>query len=376
LIWARDRANLTTSGLAKKVGVKDDTVIEWERTGVISLSQVDKVAAHTHTPVGYLFLPAPPVETLPVNDFRTVGGATIQPSPDLLDTVDDAILRQGWYRDYLVRNGAPRLDFVGSAGVDEDPVAVAGRMRAFVGWDTAKQSARTWEEAFDRLVQAIDNSGVLVMHSGVVGNNTHRPLDVQEFRGFALSDEYSPLIFVNYRDAKAAQMFTVAHELVHIWLGASGVSNLTQTRASDHQEVERFCNRVAAEFLVPQPELAAQWQLVQPFRDYVIRLCRYFKVSSLVIIRRLRDLEYIAESDFVRAYADALTQFTKPMTEKGGGGNFYLTVRSRLGRRFISAIVASTLQGDTPFREAFRLLGVNNSDGIHKLASLIPEAVA
>ena len=226
LRWARERAGLDTPDLAPKIGVKEEKIIAWEQSGELTFSQAEKLANATHTPIGYLFLPKPPVERLPVNDFRTVGTSSItQPSPALLDVVNEALRRQDWYRDYLRSNGGEPLAFVGSISPLSNIVRIADTIRAEVFWNAdLRAKAKSWEDALTKQTDAVENAGILVMRSGIVGNNTSRPLSVSEFRGFALSDRYAPLVFINGRDFKAAQMFTLAHELVHIWLGIPGIS--------------------------------------------------------------------------------------------------------------------------------------------------------
>ncbi len=374
LQWARQRAALSIPDLARKLNVKDATVVAWEQSGELTWPLVEKLANATHTPVGYLFLSTPPTETLPIGDFRTVRTQEIpQPSPDLLDTVNEALRRQDWYRDYIRNNGGEPLTFVGSLMVSSDLVVAVKRIRDVVAWRTDLRKESSSVE-LSRFIAAVEEAGVLVMRNGIVGNNTHRPLDVTEFRGFALSDKYAPLIFINGRDAKAAQMFTLAHELVHIWLGVSGVSNLTLTYAPDI-DVERFCNKVAAELLVPLMELRTIWAKNAEFADRITLTARQFGVSSLVILRRLHDAALLNEGDFQRLYNDEIVQFSQKSSDrKEGGGDFYRTLSTRLGKRFASALVESTLEGGTPYREAFQLLGVRNAESVRKLASTLEEA--
>jgi len=371
LRWARERAGLSTDDLASKLGVSQDKVSAWEVSGELTLSLAEKLANATHTPLGYLFLSEPPVENLPIRDFRTVGAEVAsRPSPDLLDTIYDALRRQEWYRDYLVASAGEPLEFVGSLKVSEDILMSAERIRSLIAWDAGSRAqASSWEIALSKQIDAVEEIGVLVMRSGIVGNNTHRPLSVSEFRGFALSDEYAPIVFINSRDAKAAQMFTLAHELVHILLGVSGVSNLNRTYPSQ-DSTERFCNAVAAELLVPLSDLRIQWAGVHTYPDWIARLTRYFKVSSLVILRRLHDAGYLAREEFDKLYNDELAQFT-PKLRKNEGGDFYLTLCARLGGRFVSALVESTLEGRTQYRDAFHLLGVAKADTVHTLAQRI-----
>lgn len=376
LSWARERAGLTEEALAKKVGIKPERVLEWERTGHLQFAQAQKLAKATYTPFGYLYLPSPPEDRLPIPDFRTVGGVGVRrPSPNLIDVLDDALQRQDWFRDYLTAYGEQPLSYVGSLSVTMPVAEAAARVRNVLAFDvSARAEARTWEEALTQQIEHIENSGILVMRSGIVRSNTHRPLSVEEFRGFALADPYAPLIFLNGRDALAAQMFTLAHELVHVWAGVSGVSNLENTYPGDRAE-ERFCNQVAAELLVPEAELRRYWPEAREQTQPVAWLLKQFKVSSLVMLRRLNDLALIDRETFQRLYREDEEQFREVAAVRAPGGDFYRTQRTRSGRRFARALIASTLEGRTPYRDALRLLGVSKLGTFHEFARQLGFAV-
>ena len=224
LTWARERAGVEAFMLEDRF----PKLAAWEAGETQpTLAQLEKFAHAVHVPIGYLFLPAPVQETLPIADFRTVPDhASLRPSPDLLDALYLCQQRQDWYRDYARINAFAQLDFIGSATIAREPVAVAESMRHILGLILAElQQLPSWEDALRQLVAKVEDAGVLVMASGIVGSDTHRTLRVEEFRCFALADELAPLIFINGADSKAAQMFTLAHELAHLWLGKSGISN-------------------------------------------------------------------------------------------------------------------------------------------------------
>jgi Zn-dependent peptidase ImmA (M78 family) len=365
LQWARVRAGLSVEELARKVGTQPNKVTQWEIDGILSLKLAEKVSAKTYTPFGYLYLDAPPEEKLPIDDFRTVGSVGVKsPSPDLLDTLDKAIERQEWFREYAILNNEAPLDFVGSLNGTEEIEPTARTISQRFSLETSSRAeANTWEDAFKNQCEHLESGGVLVMKNGVVGENTRRPLDIEEFRGFALADKYAPLIFINIRDVKAAQIFTLLHELVHIWLGVSGVSNLEETQPVG-RDLERFCNAVAAEILVPAQELRERFHGIEAISD----LCNYFKVSTLVILRRLLDLGLIQRQEFTRRYSAAVASFRLSASERESGGNYYRTKVSRLGKRFIAALLESTLEGQTTYVDAFRLLGVRSADTMNTLA--------
>lgn len=353
LRWARYRSRLDEGALAVRFPHLD----AWERGDKqATLKQLETFARATHTPIGFLFLQAPPVETVPIPDLRTVRNHRVDaPSPDLLETIYQCQQRQDWYREHAQWTNEPPRTFVGSITLDDDIVSVATQIRGALKLDLEeRRKLGTWTDALRRLVEQADACGVLVMVSGVVGSDNHRKLDPQEFRGFALVDRLAPLVFINGADSKAAQMFTLAHELVHIWLGETALSNVDPAHSTTN-EVERFCNAAAAEVLVPLSLIVQKFNPHADLNDEVQRLARVFKVSTLVILRRLLDAKRLAQPTFSAAYARELERLaTKASTS---GCDFYLTLGVRASKRFARAVVVSALEGRAPFSEAFRLLG-------------------
>jgi Zn-dependent peptidase ImmA (M78 family) len=354
LRWARERGGIGIADLARRF----PKLAAWERgRAQPTLNQLEDFAKATHTPVGFLFLKEPPVEAVPIPDFRTVGNRCIaRPSPDLLDTVYICQQRQEWYCDFSRSMGEGPLPFVGSARVTDAIDATATTMRQALRFDlNERQQLPTWTDALRRFIEQADAIGVLVMCSSVVQNNNHRHLDPEEFRGFAMSDPLAPLVFINGADTKAAQMFTLAHELAHIWLGQSALSDTQVSQTPDHQ-VEGWCNRVAAELLVPLAVLRAEYIRRAGALAEMNRLARCFKVSTLVILRRIYDAGEISQQQFWKAYRDEVERLSE--LPRGSGGNFYLTQAVRVSKRFARALVVSTLEGQTLYRDAFQLLGI------------------
>ena len=355
LRWARERAGLAPERLAAKMQVKPDRLRDWESSGRISLAQADKMARHTCTPLGYLFLKAPPEEDLSIPDYRTfTGAAPTRPSPDLLETIHLMGRRQAWMRDEMVEAGADPLTFVGNLRSESSTDAVAEAMRPALslpeGW-AARQP--DWTSALRHLRDRADEAGVLTVFNGIVGNNTSRKLDRSEFQGFALVDSYAPLVFVNAADFKTAQMFTLAHELAHIFVGAAGLSSLGGQDLPNH-DTERFCNAVAAELLVPAGEMFDQWRPSAQVEESLQAVARRFKVSVLVAARRAVHLALIRPSEFRLFYE----RHTGALTSSSGGGNFWNNQNTRIGRRFGSAVYRAVVAGRLTYREAYALTGL------------------
>lgn len=219
----------------------------------------------------------------------------------------------------------------------------AAQIRDAIDFDLEeRRRIPTWTDALRRFIELADTAGVMVMVSGVVGSNNRRKLDPDEFRGFALADSIAPRL--NGADSKAAQMFTLAHELAHIWLGESALSDSQASEVPSHR-IERWCNEVAAELLVPLDVFVREYDRDGDLRTEMDRLARRFKVSTLVILRRMRDAGLNA-ARFRDAYAAELERLRE--MPSSSGGNFYLTLGARASKRFARALVVSTLEGRGP----------------------------
>jgi Zn-dependent peptidase ImmA (M78 family) len=365
LEWARLRSGIDVELWASRFPKYD----AWLAGDVQpTLKQLESFAAKTYTPFGYLLLDHSPVEEIPIPDFRTVrSAAVVQPSADLLDTIYLCEQRQEWYRQHLVSNGENPLPFVGTVNVATPIDAAAHQISEALDWTAdRRRRARTWSDALAELRDRAESAGVLVMINGVVGANTHRKLKPEEFRGFALADSFAPVVFINGADSKAAQVFTLAHEIAHIWLGESGVSDLSMNvRGTD---VERWCNAVAAELLVPMAEFEQAFDGHGVRAGELDRLAELFRVSTLVILGRIRDLTHMSWDRFRVEFDRELARIRGIVTERSGsGGNFYTTTPVRASKRFTAAVIMSALEGHTLLRDAFRLVGVSNRSAFDQL---------
>lgn len=364
LRWARERSGVESADLL----IRFPHLPQWEsQERQPTLRQLEQYAKATLTPIGYLFLPEPIQETVPIPDFRTFGDNPIpRASPNLLDTIYLCQQRQEWYREYAQEQRLRPAAFVGSLTVETPPVEAAERMRRWLKFDLdARRECRTWEQALRLFIGQADEAGVMVMCSGVVGSNNRRALNPREFRGFALSDPLAPLVFVNGADTKAAQMFTLAHELAHLWLGQSALSDADVPIAQGNR-VERWCNQVAAELLVPMAVFEAAMVRGEDIDASLRRLARQFKVSTLVILRRLLDARRMPTDEFWQRYRAEVERLIA-LQQAGSGGNFYLSQAARVSKRFARALVESALEGNTLYRDAMRMVGVARVETFHEL---------
>ncbi len=364
LIWARAR-----SGIDDEVWQQRFPRYEAWLNGTKSptLKQVEEFARKTHTPVGYFFLDEPPVEGVPIPDFRTVGNRPVAVTADLLDTVYTCQARQEWFRDHQLLNGEQPLAFVACATVASSPETTVEDMRRVLNWTVeTRRRCTDSESALTRLRENAEESGVLVMISGIVGSNTHRKLDPAEFHGFALADPHAPVVFVNGADSKPAQLFTLAHELAHIWLGDTALSDLDPRSAQHHQQ-ERWCNQVATELLVPMDEFRSALDPDLGIREQLQPLATKFRVSTQVILVRMREAGVLTWEQLMAELQVERDRVAEFIVQRGTSGNFYNTKPVQVGKRFARELIASTLEGRTTYSEAFRLLNIKKTSTLEGL---------
>ena len=363
LTWARRRRGMDLSKLASRLNVEPEVVAAWESgERRPTFRQAQNFAKALYVPFGYLYLLEPPVEELPIADFRTIPGqAPPRPSPDLLDLLNDVIGKQQWYREYRESEGVEELPFIGRFTASDSEETVASNIRDVIGVDRARQQSSNWESFMRKLTRNAEDLGIMVMRSGIVGSNTRRALDVKEFRGFSVSDHIAPLIFINGRDFKGAQLFTLAHEMAHIWIGEGGISNPDYGLDSEYQDgaVELFCNRIAAETLVPSEDFQSRWSSDDvSLSNNLNKLSGHYKVSSMVILRQAHDCNLVTDFEYRESYSQLAAQASQSTLSSKLGGNPYHNLTARNGTAFTKAVVASAEDGTLMSSEAADMLGV------------------
>ena len=327
-------------------------------------AQIETLSNKIHIPLGYFFLKTPPQENLSLFKFRTVNSAAApNPSRDLIDTYYQMAAIQNWMREYLIDQGNERLPFVGMYRGEKQIEKIATSIRKIAGLDEDwfLQSS-TIAESFNYLRGKFEHIGILVLKNGIVGQNTHRPLDISEFRAFTLLDEFAPLVFINSRDSAGGQLFSLAHEIAHIWLGVGSFYNDNTGFSPNVTPLETLCNAVAAELLVPAQSFIEQWEQRSQFSlfDKIDRVAKHFKCGGAVIARRALDNNYIGNTEYQKII-DRLLSLYKENKAKQSGGDYYVTAKSRFGEPLIAALDNSIKEGKTPYTEAFRLTGTNRA---------------
>ncbi|EXJ10810.1 MULTISPECIES: ImmA/IrrE family metallo-endopeptidase [Nitrincola] len=356
LTWARERSGTAVHDFAVKCGINEERLRLWEEgKQALTFHQAQMFADKAHVPFGYLFLREPPVEELPLPDLRTLGNQGVnRPSAELLDLIKLTLHRQQWYREYLSKELASPCEVVGRVRTETAVPAIVNDMRELLGVPAHPQRG-SWEEYYRDLVQRIETLGILVMREASLGHHT-RPLSVEEFRGFAISDEYAPTIFVNHADAPGARLFTLIHELCHIWMGISGVSDGSE---SSERESEVKCNAVAAEFLVPESEFRPLWNDKDDWKGNLASLEAYFHVSQWVLVRRALTLGFINIYQYRQFIAEQKALWEARKKKSDGGPSFHKTKNAQISKRFSKAVLSQAFNGQILLREAGQLLGIN-----------------
>ncbi|WP_409522851.1 helix-turn-helix domain-containing protein [Nitrincola sp. MINF-07-Sa-05] len=356
LTWSRERSGTSVAEFAAKCGISAERLYLWEAgKQALTFNQAQKFADKAHVPFGYLFLSQPPIDVLPIPDLRTVGNRGVnRPSAELLDLLKLTLQRQQWYREYLTNELAGPCVAVGRVRPQAAVQDIVIDMRQLL--DVPAHPERgTWDDYYRDLVVRIEAVGVLVMRESSLGHPT-RPLLVEEFRGFAIADEFAPTIFVNHADSPGARLFTLIHELCHIWMGISGISDGSES--SDH-ESEVKCNAVAAEFLVPEAEFQPLWNDLDDWRDNLAPLETHFHVSQWVLARRALTLGLIDIDQYRQFISEQKTLWDAREKKGNGGPNYHRTKNAQISKRFSKAVLSQAFNGQILLREAGQLLGIN-----------------
>lgn len=328
--------------------------------------QVEDMSKKTNIPLGYFFLDKPPIEECPIVEYRTVASVSAtEPSRNLMDTVDLMTDIQEWMKEYVIENGQEEMEYVGSAVGMTDAFLVAEDIRKRLDIDKDWYADRTnMADSFRFIKKRLENIHVLLMMSGIVGNNTHRKLNINEFRAFTLVDQYAPLIFINSCDSDSGKLFSLFHELAHIWVGENSFYNEQTGMNPVNQGMEKFCNAVAGEILVPTEFFLEKWNNGnEEYQSEIERIAKVFKCSRFVVARKALDNGKISQEVYKRVVEELTSRFQewqeRQSENKDSGGNYYRNLASKIDRNFITALARSASEGRTQYTEIYRLTNTN-----------------
>lgn len=320
-----------------------------------TVNQLAEFAKKVNVPFGYFFLKQLPLRENTVPLFRTGSGKPVYKySVNLQETIDIIKMRQDWLNGYFKREKMSPLSFVGSvkieAGVKEISNKIRRKIDLALNWAAGISDKN---KVLIGLIKKIEAIGIFVVVNGVINNNNNRVLDRNEFQGFALSDKYAPFIFLNGKDYKAAQIFTLMHELAHIWLGVTAISDFEKMQPASN-ETEQLCDAIAAELLVPEDELRKNYARLPNKENAIVQLSRLFKVSQIVIARRLLDIGILSKAKFF-AFYNAQKMSWDEDKNKSSGGDFYLNQPYKVGSAFFRTIDNAAKSGKLLYSDAYRL---------------------
>jgi Zn-dependent peptidase ImmA (M78 family) len=350
LEWATDKAGLTPQSFAETIAKRDADRARIAN-GNLTPAQAAKLAKKARVPFGYLFLTEPPKVKRPsIPDLRQVQNP-VPLSNDFYEVLEDVVAKQQWYAEYLHEVGAQEVSVVGrfNASASRKVALIVQDIRKVLKFDDQDRSKSQDVGAyFSKLSAKIEDARILVIKASYVKGATRRSLDEKEFRGFALSHPMAPIIFVNGRDAEVAALFTLMHELAHIWMGISGVSDIT---SKPNSNTERICNAVAGELLVPEVDFKTRWN----GPDDLLHLAAHYRVSRLVIARRALDLGFVTQD-----FYDQVAKSSRP-TRASGPIPPSIMIPLRNSKRFTKTVVSEAMNGHTMLRDAASLLNVRPS---------------
>ena len=361
LRWAMDRSGVGRAELSSAFKKTPDTIATWlDGSSAPTFKQAQLLARRLRVPFGYLFLARPPADELPLPDFRRVHGAMKQkPSVDMRDAISDVLRKQDWYLEHRLEGDEDPFPFVGRFSLRSPIPVVAADIASSLSFEADVRPQSQASEFLRAFVRQVEGLGILVMRNGIVRQATNRALDVEEFRGFSIADPMAPVIFINNADSNAAQVFTLAHELAHIWIGRSGISDADLTIVVEEpDDVETFSNEVAGEILLPWSRLKRRWESrTERAEQWIEMVSREFHVSTVMVARQLWSHEAISQDEFFEFYESERAKWvTKAYSATGG--NYYLSAPIRNSRLLTEAVLESVSASETSIRDASRLLGV------------------
>ena len=371
LIWARETAHLTFDDIPKSLMAPEKLKKIEEGEALLTFTQLKKLSHKYHRPLSTLLdteIPEDDYAAIPL--FRKENRTEY--SAPLVSLIRDLQDKQEWARSYLIEEGYTQLDFINSVNTNDDVSKVAQLI--LKRFNLPSNSDYTYSQREDYLKEirsSLEQNNVFVSITG--SDKSNKAISLSQAQGFALSDPYAPFIFLNTNNTVNAKIFTLLHELVHLLLGETGISDeVIKFRKPECREdkIELFCNRVSAEILMPTTEFIASFEETNlPIEKKITKLSQEFLVSELAICLRLLHLKIIQYKQFdqlfkaIKEKVDAwMLAQKKKKKEASGGGDYYYSMLSRNGKLLSSLAFGAYKTGQVMPTDISQLLNVKTSN--------------
>lgn len=366
LKWARKSAKMTLEEAASKVNKTAEKLNEWEE-GIEypTIKQAEKLAKTYRRPFALFFLPEIPTDFQPLQDFRKSDSKELTTGSIFI--IREIQQKQNWLSEVLEESGDPPLSFIGKYSLSENPKVVASDIidTLEITRDFSKHSftVKHW-------IDKIESKGVFVSRTSFI--HSRLLLDKDELQGFAIADPYAPFILINSQDWDAPQLFTLIHELAHLWIAETGISNDIELDSKNSNPVEKFCNEVAANVLMPEELMRSFDHKIYIDSNAVYKCAKILGVSSLAFLVRSLNLSLISMANYNKLKKEAQSdfeEFLKKEQEKKlkskqseGGPNPYLLRVNKNSRSFTQFVLDAFRGGNIEPTQASTLLNtsVNN----------------
>ncbi len=369
LRWARETSKMSIEDVALKTKVKYEKIELWESGEKFpSINQLEKLSKLYRRPIAIFYLPEPPTDFQTLRDFRK-DTISKEYSTALTFIIRDIQSKQSWFSDFLKEEGENQLDFIGKFNSKTRVEIIASDIIKTLGIGSIERN----QDILKYWVDKIEQKRTFVSLSSNI--HSHLKIDINEVKGFAISDKYAPFIFVNSADGKNSQLFTLIHELTHLWINASGVSSFDLIDFRNSEDLNKFdpievlCNRVTAEILMPESSF------VNILRDYktitssvVEKFAKEMRVSSFALSVRMLNLNIISEfqfNQFRKVFKEKYEEYLEIQSNKPkqkGGPSYYILKIRKNSKAFTSYIYGYYKSGKITGYEANKLLDIKVSN--------------
>ncbi|WP_297811969.1 ImmA/IrrE family metallo-endopeptidase [uncultured Helicobacter sp.] len=307
-----------------------------------------QLAEKLDIPFGYLFLQEMPKENTKIAELRRKNPKS-KISQVLKESIKNSEYKQLWYRDYLIEIGQEAQY---NKKFDNEKEVIE-KIKLMLYFNTLPKNPY---KALNQMIERLQDKNFLIFIATRINRSNSKKLDIEDFRGYCLYDKYAPVIFLNNQDSYKGKIFTLLHELAHILYGKNGIILLDNEH---HQELEKTCNFIAGEILIPKYLLLEQWDKKLNVSQNVDSLKDIFKLASdEAIATKAINLKLISQEQYEEYIEECKAKPKKKPYSPNNDKKVFKSIIKENSKNFVEAIVAQTYNNKLDFKTAMDYLGI------------------